>query len=114
MVLRIVCDVLFLISLIFALAGTKGILKMPDVFSRMQASTCVATLGMLGVMIGGILYAAIAMHNAGAAINIALIGLMILVTNPIGSHVLAKGTYKAGIRPEKKMEVDDLGRDFDE
>ena len=43
MVLRIVCDVFFLVSLVFALAGTKGIIKMPDTFSRMQASTCVAT-----------------------------------------------------------------------
>ena len=39
MILRIVCDIFFLISLIFACAGTKGILKMPDTFSRMQAST---------------------------------------------------------------------------
>ena len=67
MVLRIVCDVFFLVSLVFALAGTKGIIKMPDTFSRMQASTCVSTLGVLGVVIGGILYAAIAMHSASAA-----------------------------------------------
>ena len=46
MVLRIVCDVFFLVSLVFALAGTKGIIKMPDTFSRMQASTCVSTLGL--------------------------------------------------------------------
>ena len=43
-----------------------------------------------------------------------VIGLLVLCTNPIGSHTIAKGAYKAGIRPEKKMEVDDLGRDFDE
>ena len=114
MILQIVCDVLFLISVVFALAGTLGIIKMPDTFSRMQASTCVSTLGMLGVVIGGILYAAIVMHSASTAIKIGVIGLMILVTNPIGSHVLARGAYKSGIRPEKPMETDDLGRDFDE
>ncbi|MCR4607665.1 MAG: monovalent cation/H(+) antiporter subunit G [Oscillospiraceae bacterium] len=114
MILQIVCDVLFLISVVFALAGTLGIIKMPDTFSRMQASTCVSTLGVLGVIIGGILYAAIVMHSASTAIKIGVIGLMILVTNPIGSHVLARGAYKSGIRPEKPMETDDLGRDFDE
>ena len=114
MAVRIVMDVFFLIGLVFALAGTLGILKMPDTFSRMQASTCVSTLGVLGVVIGGVLYAAISMHSAGTAIKIAVIGLLIMVTNPIGSHVLARGAYKAGIRPEKKMEIDDLGRDFDE
>ena len=40
-----------------------------------------------------------------------MICLLILVTNPIGSHSIAKGAYKAGIRPETPMETDDLGRD---
>ena len=39
---------------------------------------------------------------------------MIMVTNPVGSHAIAKGAYSHGYRPEKKMETDDLGRDFDE
>ena len=114
MVLRIIMDAFLLIGLIFALAGTKGIIKMPDTYSRMQASTCVATLGVLGVVIGGLIYAIGVMGSAGTAIKIALVGLLILVTNPIGSHVLARGAYKAGIRPEKKMETDELGRDFNE
>ena len=114
MVLRIVMDLFLLIGLIFALAGTKGIIKMPDTFSRMQASTCIATLGVLGVMIGALIYAIAVMGSAGTAIKVALVGLLILVTNPIGSHVLARGAYKSGIRPDKPMETDELGRDFNE
>ena len=114
MVLRVCMDLFLIIGLIFALAGTKGVLKMPDAFSRMQASTCIATMGVIGVVIGGLIYAIGVMHSANAAVKIAVIGLLILVTNPIGSHVLAKGAYKGGIRPEQKMETDELGRDFDE
>jgi len=112
MIVRILADILIAIGAIFALAGTIGILKMPDAFSRMQASTCVATLGVLGVTLGGLLIAIFVMGSAASAIKIALIGLLILVTNPLGSHAIAKGAYKAGIRPEKKMETDDLGRDL--
>lgn len=112
MTVRIIADVLIAIGAIFALAGTIGILKMPDTYSRMQASTCVATLGMLGAMLGALLIAIFVKADAGAAIKVAVIALLILVTNPLGSHALAKGAYKAGIRPEKKMEVDDLGRDL--
>ena len=114
MLIRIIIDLLILGGLVFAVAGTKGILKMPDVFSRMQAATCISTLGVLGVEVGGVLYAAFVMHSAASAIKIAVIGLMILATNPVGSHVIAKGAYSHGYRPEKKMETDDLGRDFDE
>ena len=114
MILRIIIDLLMVCGLYFALAGTKGVLKMPDTFCRMQASTCISTLGMLGVAVGGVLYAAVIMHSASSAIKIAVIALMIMVTNPVGSHAIAKGAYSHGYRPEKKMETDDLGRDFDE
>ena len=92
---RLLTDVLIVVGAYFALAGTLGILKMPDVLCRMQASTCIPTLGVLCVALGGILYAACFLHSADNAVKIAVIALMILFTNPIGSHVLAKGAYKA-------------------
>ena len=42
--LRVIIDILIGIGAVFALAGTIGVIKMPDVFSRMQASTCITTL----------------------------------------------------------------------
>ena len=114
MLIRIVSDVLIAVGLIFALAGTKGVLKMPDTFCRMQASTCISTMGVIGVCLGALLYAIFVMGSASAAVKVALIAGLILVTNPVGSHAIAKGAYQAGIRPEKEMEIDDYGRDFDE
>ena len=114
MVLRVIIDLLMLGGLFFAVAGTKGILKMPDAFCRMQASTCIPTLGMLCTMIGALLYAICIMHSAGTAVKIAVIALLIFVTNPIGANAIAKGAYKSGIRPEKEMQTDDYGRDFNE
>ncbi|MCR5664566.1 MAG: monovalent cation/H(+) antiporter subunit G [Oscillospiraceae bacterium] len=109
--LKILSDILIAVGAFFALVGVIGILRMPDAFCRMQASTCVATLGVLGVTLGGLIHAIFVMGSGSAAVKIAVIGLLILVTNPIGSHSIAKGAYKAGIRPEKTMEIDDLGRD---
>ena len=113
MALRIVIDLLIAIGLFFALAGTKGIIKMPDAFCRMQASTCISTLGVLCTAIGAVLYAILIMGSIGTAVKIGLIAILILLTNPIGSHSIAKGAYKAGIRPEKEMSIDDYGRDFE-
>ena len=109
--IKIISDVLIAVGAFFALVGVLGILRMPDTFCRMQASTCVSTLGVIGVALGGVLYAIFGMHSASAAVKIAVICLLILVTNPVGSHSIAKGAYKAGIRPETPMETDDLGRD---
>ena len=111
MVLRIVIDILLAVGAFFALTGVVGILRMGDTYSRMQASTCVSTLGVLGVTIGGVLYAALVMGHPNSAVKIGVIGLLILVTNPLGSHAIARGAYMGGIRPDKPMETDDLGRD---
>ena len=89
-------------------------MKMPDAFCRMQASTCISTLGMLGALLGALLYAIFVMGSPSAAVKIAVIVLLIFITNPIGSHAIAKGAYRHGVRPEKAMEIDDLRRDFDE
>ena len=91
MILRIIIDVLIAVSLYFAIAGTIGINKMPDTFSRMQASTLITTLGVLGANIGAILYAIFIMHNGAAAVKIAVIAALVIAVNPIGAHAIAKG-----------------------
>ena len=54
------------------------------------------------------------MHSAGTAVKIGVIALLIFLANPVGAHVIARGAYKHGIRPDKEMTVDDYGRDLDE
>ena len=114
MAVRIIIDVLMVIGLVFCVAGVKGLIKMPDTFCRMQASTCISTLGSLCLLLGALLYAIVIMGSVGTAVKIVVIAAMIFITNPIGAHAIAKGAYKAGIRPEKAMEVDDYGRDFND
>jgi multicomponent Na+:H+ antiporter subunit G len=114
MLIRIIADLFLVIGGVFALAGTIGALKMPDTYSRMQASTCISTMGVLGVAVGALLYTIFVMGSASASIKVAVIALLIFVTNPVGSHAIIKGAYRAGFRPEKPMEVDEFRRDFDE
>ncbi len=112
--MRIVIDILLAAGFIFALAGAKGLLQMPDAFCRMQASTCISTLGVLGVIVGGALYAFFVMGSVATGVKVLLIGLLIITINPVGAHAIAKGAYKYGVRPDKDMEIDDYGRDFNE
>ncbi len=114
MIIRIIIDILIACGFIFAIAGTKGVLKMPDTFCRMQASTCITTLGTLGVVLGGALYAFAVMGSVSAGVKILLIGVLIITVNPVGAHTIAKGAYRNGIRPDKEMEIDDFRRDFNE
>lgn len=113
-ILRIIIDLLIAVGVIFALAGTIGVMKMPDTFCRMQASTCITTLGVLGVGLGALLYTIFVMGSAATAVKVCVICGLVLVTNPVGAHAIAKGAYQAGIRPRKRMEIEDYRRDFNE
>ena len=113
MILRVLIDLLLVIGFIFAVAGTRGVLHMPDTFCRMQASTCISTLGTLGVVVGAALYAFCIMGSPSTGVKIIVIGLLIITINPVGAHAIAKGAYRHGIRPDKEMEIDDFRRDFE-
>jgi multicomponent Na+:H+ antiporter subunit G len=69
-------------------------------------------MGVLGVIIGGILYAAFFLHDGGMAIKLAGMGLFYIITSPIAGHAICKGAYKHGVRPEKEMVCDKYGEDM--
>lgn len=112
--MRIVIDILIAGSLIFALAGVVGMLRMPDSFSRMQSSTNISTFGILGVIIGGLLYSIFILHNGEMAVKLAVLGVFYLITTPISGHAIAKGAYWHGVRPKKKMTCDQLEEDLED
>ena len=110
--MRIAIDILIGISVFFAFAGVIGMLRMPDAFCRMQSSTNVSTLGVLGVIIGGILYSAFYLHDGGMSIKLAVMGIFYIVTGPISGHAIARAAYRHGVRPKKEMKVDKYGEDL--
>ena len=110
--MRILIDVILAAGFIFALAGVKGLLQMPDAFCRMQASTCISTLGVLGVIIGGAVYAALGLHEPEMVVKLLVLGVFYIITNPISGHAICRGAYKHGVRPKKEMKCDKYGEDM--
>ncbi len=111
--MRIAIDILIGISLFFAFAGTVGLLRMPDAFSRMQASTCISTLGIVGVLIGAFLYAIFILGNPSMAVKVIVLAVIYLLSVPISGHALAKGAYRHGVRPNRNMVCDQYGEDLE-
>ena len=109
-ILRIVIDVLLAGGIFFAFAGTVGILRMPDAYSRMQSSTNIATLGLLGIAAGALVYA-IYTGQTVMAVKIGVIGLFGIITAPVGAHAICRAAYRVGVRPERALVCDEYGRD---
>ena len=111
MVADIIMYILLVIGLFFSFAGVLGILRMHDVYGRLQASTCIPTMGNICLMIAGVIYAATHSMGASTIVKLVIIMLMILCTNPISNHALLKGAYKGGVKPAKELVIDDYKED---
>lgn len=110
MIIRIIVDIFLILGCFFAFAGVVGMIRMPDAFNRMQSSTNIATFGVIWTCIAAAIYA-FAKQNTALGIKAILIGLFIVLTAAVSGHAIMKAGYIHGIRPDKKMVVDEYGRD---
>ncbi len=77
----------------FALLAAVGVLRMPDVFTRMQASTKASTLGLGCLLVG----AGLEFGDLTSFIRVASIGAFVLLTTPVAANVIARASYLANV-----------------
>ena len=101
-----VSAVVLLAGATFAFLAGVGVLRMPDVFTRMQASTKASTLGL-----GCLLDAALQMGDFASFIRVASIGAFVLLTTPVSGLVIARAVYFADVPLWKGTLLDERKRD---
>lgn len=103
--LNILGSLLLLAGAAFLLFGGLGLVRMPDVFNRIQAGTKATTLGTLLTLAG------IACLRPEWTVKLLLIGVFILFTNPLSSQVLARAAHRIGTEKSAKTVVDRLAEE---
>lgn len=94
--IQIIFTVLFIVlGILFILMGSIGIIRLPDFYSRSHASSKSDTLGIMFVIGGLMIYEGFSQSS----LKLLFIILFIWLSNPIGSHALAKAALKKGIKP---------------
>ena len=99
---------LFIAGGTFTLLAGVGVFRMPDVFTRMQASTKASTLGL------GCLLAGVALRNPEFAfvVRAASIAAFMLLTTAVSAHVIARAAARGGAPLWKGTLVDERPRDM--
>jgi multicomponent Na+:H+ antiporter subunit G len=96
--------VLCAIGLFFSLTGAIGILRMPDVYTRIQCSSKVITMGALPLLIALVIAEGPVTTFAGRAL---FVGFFTLVLSPSATHALARSSYKTGVPMWKGSVLDE-------
>ena len=97
--------VIIIIGLIFDFLGCLGLVRFPDVYTRLQASAKCVTVGTCGILFG--LFVVKGFTPTGIKALLCL--LFILLTAPVSAHTLAKGAYRSGVKPWKGTVIDQYG-----
>ena len=93
--MTIVAGVLVVVGSLFCFLAALGVLRFPDVFTRMHAATKAGILGAGLILLG----AAVASGDVAVILR-AIVGMAFLVlTGPVSAHLLARAALLAGVVP---------------
>ena len=87
------------IGCVFIVSGGIGLLRMPDLYTRLHAASVTDTGGAIFIVLGLTLQALFVFDNVMAAIKVVLVLFFTLFTAPTASHALAKTALLSGHVP---------------
>ena len=93
--INIVAAVVMSTGLLFVLIGVIGIVRLPDFYARLHATSKCDTLGLALIVTG------VALHTGMSLVTgkVLLIAVVVAVVNATGTHAMARAAYRSGLAP---------------
>jgi len=88
-----IAQIIIVVGLLFDLFGAIGLVRLPDVYNRVQAATKCVTLGTCLLLVGVFVHAGI----SALGVKALLCALFVVLTSPVGAHAIARGAHIAGV-----------------
>lgn len=106
---EIITSLLMLSGAVFAFLAAMGILRFPDLFSRMQAATKGSAFGVTCVLL------AVAVHFAelGIATRAVVTIIFVVLTTPVAAHMIGRAAYFVGVPLWQGTVTDELRGRYD-
>ena len=99
--------IIIIVSVAFDAFGCIGLVRLPDVYNRLQASTKCVTLGTCGIMFG--IFVMQGFNSLGIKALVCI--PFIFMTSPVAAHALGQGAHVFGVKLWKKSVCDQYQED---
>ena len=103
-----ISTIIIALGILFNLFGCLGLLRLPDVYNRLQAATKCATLGTCGILLG--LFIRYGLVDIGVK---SFIAIFFLFPATVAAHALVKGAHRFGVKLWKGSVIDDYATDLE-
>lgn len=97
------------VGVLFTLLSSVGMIRMPDLYTRVHAVGKAGTLGIAGVLLGAAVYFADPLQ----ALKLVVLVAFFFLTAPVAAHMLDRAAYLTGVRPIAATAPDDLAGRYD-
>lgn len=98
-------DIPILLGAFFVLTSAIGIVRFPDLYSRLHASSKLVTLGSAGIFLG----AALSFQDSAAFTRLVAVLLFQFLTTPLTAYLIAQAAYLRGLAPVLPDGIDEWG-----
>ena len=104
MIFELIIYILLAVGVFFNLLAGFGLLRFPDVYTRLHAGTKCTTFGSIFLIISVVILGLKTWYLGDAngsvlAIHSFIALIAILLTNPTGAHAIARAAHKSGVMP---------------
>ncbi|WP_445476108.1 monovalent cation/H(+) antiporter subunit G [Methanococcoides methylutens] len=99
--------ILLLIGVFFVFLGMLGLLRLPDVYNRLHATTKIGTLGVVSVMMSILLKVGFSPIGVKAI----TVAFFVFLTAPIAAHMIGRAAHRHGVGLCKGSVIDEYGKD---
>jgi len=94
-------------GLVFDVLGCLGMVRLPDTYNRLQASTKCVTFGTCGILFGSFLITGFTAEG----FKLLLCMAFILLVSPVAAHAISRGAHRGGIKLWDKSVIDMYAND---
>jgi multicomponent Na+:H+ antiporter subunit G len=104
---EIIGYIFIVVGLAFDIFGCIGLIRLPDVYNRLQATTKCVTLGTCSILFGTVVIKGF----TSTGIKALLCVIFLILTSPVAAHALSRGAHKSGVRLWEKSVCDKYRQD---
>ncbi|GGA69004.1 monovalent cation/H(+) antiporter subunit G [Ornithinibacillus halotolerans] len=104
LIVNIIIILLILFGSFVTLSATIGIIRFPDIYTRLHAATKASTLGVASILIAAFLYLYVKEDIVSGKLLLGII--FIMATAPVSAHMIGRAAHNQGIKPVTKNRHD--------
>lgn len=86
--LEMIISFFLIVGSVFALIGSIGLARLPDLFMRLHGPTKATTLGVGGILVASMLH--FSSLETGLSLHELLVAVFLMITAPVSAHLIAR------------------------